>query len=1086
MMSGLILDVVSIDHCYSKPWSAHPDASNARPLRTLFMDKFPRNRTLEQSIPEPDIPLDVVTVHTKMPTTYDISKARSVMNETEKQLSSLRDERGDDWEDKVVRAGWTAQQNRLFNKINKILHSDRLSRLAFESNINEAVLRRNQVDKTAKRFRQALASVKWDTRMTQWLHGVLLDNLSTTLLAAYIDVLQTLRSKVPSLVDKMVANGGYSPRAHTLSGDLMANLIKKPWDPVMNIYSQNKLKLPGNPLILVAPSGPTNANSLQSKRMKYWTNQLMSIGKVIPVTMHTVNNGSGVSIAQCLEHMIVAVKTKVVELKGHFLNRPIVLLGWNIGALVACHVALQETVSAVVCLGFPYTGVGGGRGDADDPLLDSRTPTLFVIGQHANTSTVDDVEDLREKIRAENSLLVVGGADDNLRMCRSKRKQECLTQVMVDKLILDEVAEFLGGILSHGPMVQESVVVDLSDLDLRKHKKSVKDIHDELDGETFGTHTMPEPSAGRMTIAKALRARALASSSSLDSPQSFGSVGSNTSISLPIKVKRKYTKRKNVAKPAAPSPRKRFKSTPTPPIASPVSSTITSPLSAGITHGVSDAPELSGLLKSQSGLLPTFRILTEDGQHKVSLFSQQPSQTSTSQMFTSAPMTNIPSPAILGTHEEPLIAYKLEDYNKKFGEQRSVPDTSMKSPITIESLLRSQKFASASNDGLNAQATSTPISSLLSLARQMPSVHMTTASTVSSQIQQLLSSLARSSSNLPTSSSSLPSTVLTPLKLPGTPTPASQSPSLTNNLLNQSGGNSQAQVSQSGSPLQNSVPTLMSSLAKNTSLTGGNVIKIISSTNSPQNESKLEEKVPAVQRLHFPEFTVSGSVSSPASSLGQVVDSPRPKIHVIESEAVSRPSPVESQAQIHITVNRNGVYTTHTSTTKQAIGGSTASFASAVNPIVSPNVNIVSISETVSSSSSSIPSVAPVHRHHLLQSSDSAPTLTQGGHTYSSPPIETLGQVSSMLESSPITEYVSQVRPSPIGPNTICTASISSSRAQVPSFGCGSSSSGQQRATTSRAPPNVTVSYTATPKQSLSTLASTRTRRIRTPKQFDL
>jgi hypothetical protein len=47
--------------------------------------------------------------------------------------------------------------------------------------------------------------------------------------------------QVPSLVDKMVANGGYSPRAHTLSGDLMANLIKKPWDPVMNIYSQNKL-----------------------------------------------------------------------------------------------------------------------------------------------------------------------------------------------------------------------------------------------------------------------------------------------------------------------------------------------------------------------------------------------------------------------------------------------------------------------------------------------------------------------------------------------------------------------------------------------------------------------------------------------------------------------------------------------------------------------------------------------------------------------------------------------------------------------------------------------------------------------------
>lgn len=52
---------------------------------------------------EPDLPLDVVTVHAKMPTTYDIGKARSIMNETEKQLSSLRDERGDEWEEKIVR-----------------------------------------------------------------------------------------------------------------------------------------------------------------------------------------------------------------------------------------------------------------------------------------------------------------------------------------------------------------------------------------------------------------------------------------------------------------------------------------------------------------------------------------------------------------------------------------------------------------------------------------------------------------------------------------------------------------------------------------------------------------------------------------------------------------------------------------------------------------------------------------------------------------------------------------------------------------------------------------------------------------------
>ena len=78
-----------------------------------------------------------------------------------------------------------------------------------------------------------------------------------------------------------------------------------------------KRKLPGTPLLLVVPSGPTTSISsgTSSKRARLWHNHLSGLGKVVPVTMHTSNGGSGVSISQCLDHIIGAVRIKVLEVK---------------------------------------------------------------------------------------------------------------------------------------------------------------------------------------------------------------------------------------------------------------------------------------------------------------------------------------------------------------------------------------------------------------------------------------------------------------------------------------------------------------------------------------------------------------------------------------------------------------------------------------------------------------------------------------------------------------------------------------------------------------------------------------------------
>ena len=134
-------------------------------------------------------------------------------------------------------------------------------------------------------------------------------------------------------------------------------------------------------------------------------------------------------------------KTTVAH-RAYGAERPVFLVGKSMGGRVGCHVALEETVAGVICLGYPLqSGATGAM--RDEVLIALRTPILFVQGSRDSLCSLDKLAAVRARMTAPSTLLVVEGGNHSLEVSAAQRKASGITQADSDAGVLEAIAVFV-------------------------------------------------------------------------------------------------------------------------------------------------------------------------------------------------------------------------------------------------------------------------------------------------------------------------------------------------------------------------------------------------------------------------------------------------------------------------------------------------------------------------------------------------------------------------------------------------------------------------------------------------------------------
>lgn len=174
--------------------------------------------------------------------------------------------------------------------------------------------------------------------------------------------------------------------------------------------------------------------------MQRWKMHLRNIGDV--ETFDYAYMREGRRRPDPLPQLIAAHRQALADASGHT-SPPTILIGKSMGGRIGCHVALEEKVNGLICLGYPLCAMGDRTKLRDKVLRDLTTPVLFVQGTRDSLCPLDLLEKIRAEMTALNFLHVVEEGDHSLMVSKRHLKATNETQDDVDLRILEAIKQFI-------------------------------------------------------------------------------------------------------------------------------------------------------------------------------------------------------------------------------------------------------------------------------------------------------------------------------------------------------------------------------------------------------------------------------------------------------------------------------------------------------------------------------------------------------------------------------------------------------------------------------------------------------------------